>query len=107
MVDIRWTIGDVSPRGFEPLRLRGAGRNAGAVADNCVSADTVSLDRACHLEGPGSDIAWHANVVIRWQGLDALGEELPIDLGQFASVCRGCPLKTGSRGLPALSMEGG
>lgn len=54
MLGIRWTIGDVSHRGFEALRLSiwGAWRLFGAEADYWVSVNTVSVARARELVGP-------------------------------------------------------
>jgi hypothetical protein len=63
MLGIRWTIGDVSPRGFEALRLSiwGAWRIFGADADYCVCVNTVSVDRARVLVGPVPDeVEWLA-----------------------------------------------
>jgi hypothetical protein len=121
MTGIRWTIGDVSPRGFEFLRLRGAERDSGAAAHDCVSVDKVFLDRACQLVGRASDVTRHANDAVLWERLDALvaglvdeswtcgslADELPTDVGQFDSVCGSRALKAGSHGLSELSMEGG
>jgi hypothetical protein len=54
MLGIRWTIGDVSPRGFEALRLSiwGAWRLFGAAADYCVSVNTLPVDRVRQRVGP-------------------------------------------------------
>jgi hypothetical protein len=64
MLGIRWTIGDVSPRGFEALRLSiwGAWRIFGADADYCVCVNTVSVEQARALTGPLPDaVQWLAS----------------------------------------------
>ncbi|HZS35828.1 MAG TPA: hypothetical protein VFF06_03330 [Polyangia bacterium] len=50
---IRWTVGDVAPRGFEALRLSvlGARRLFGPSADYVVCVNTLSIDRARALTG--------------------------------------------------------
>jgi hypothetical protein len=50
---VRWTIGDVSPAGFEALRLSawGAWRIFGPAAEYVVCVNTVPLDRARGLAG--------------------------------------------------------
>jgi len=58
---IRWTIGDVSPRGFEALRLSlwGAWRLFGAEASHAVVVNTVALDEARRRTGPvPAAVAW-------------------------------------------------
>lgn len=63
MLGIRWTIGDVSPRGFEALRLSiwGAWRLFGADANYCVCVNTVSVERARSLVGSVPEaVAWLA-----------------------------------------------
>jgi hypothetical protein len=121
MAAIRWTIGDVSPRGCEFLPLRREGRDSGAAADDRVSVDRISLDRACPLVGRVSDVLWRASDAILWERLGALiarlvgessargslADELLVDVGQFDSVCRVRALKAGSHGLSELSMGGG
>ncbi len=59
---VRWTVGDVSPEGFEALRLSvwGAWRAFGPGAGYVVCVNTVPLDRARALTGdlpPG--VVWH------------------------------------------------
>ena len=53
-VAIRWTIGDVSPRGFEALRLSlwGACHVFGPGADYVVCVNTLALDEARERTGP-------------------------------------------------------
>lgn len=53
MLGIRWTIGDVSLRGFESLRLAtwGAWRLSGAGPSHCVALDSLTLDRDRELRG--------------------------------------------------------
>jgi hypothetical protein len=62
MLGIRWTIGDVSRRGFESLRLSiwGAWGIFGADADYWVCVNTVSVAHARQLVGPVPDaVTWH------------------------------------------------
>lgn len=61
-IGIRWTIGDVSERGFEALRLSiwGASRVFGPEADYVVCVNTVPLAEARARTGPVPD-------AIRWQ----------------------------------------
>jgi hypothetical protein len=67
MLGIRWTIGDVSQRGFEALRLSiwGAWRLFGSSADYCVAVNTISVITARQLVGPVPD-------AIEWRATDAL-----------------------------------
>jgi hypothetical protein len=61
MLGIRWTIGDVSARGFESLRLSiwGAWSIFGADADYCVCVNTVSVDLARKRAGSVPEVvAW-------------------------------------------------
>jgi hypothetical protein len=61
MLGIRWTIGDVSRRGFESLRLSiwGAWGICGADADYLVCVNTVSVDDARQLVGQVPDaVTW-------------------------------------------------
>ena len=53
-VGIRWTIGDVSPRGFEALRLSiwGAWNAFGPEAAYVVFVNTISCEEACARVGP-------------------------------------------------------
>jgi hypothetical protein len=69
MLGIRWTIGDVSRRGFESLRLSiwGAWGLFGADADYLVCVNTVSVDHARRLAGSVPD-------AVMWQAADS---ELP------------------------------
>ena len=63
MLGIRWTIGDVSRRGFESLRLSiwGAWGIFGADADYLVCVNTVSVDHARRLVGSVPEaVTWHA-----------------------------------------------
>lgn len=63
MLGIRWTIGDVSQRGFESLRLSiwGAWRIFGADADYCVCVNTISAEHAQELAGTVPDaVTWRA-----------------------------------------------
>lgn len=63
MLGIRWTIGNVSPRGFEALRLSiwGAWKLFGATAEYCVSVNTVSVDHARQRVGPvPGTVVWRA-----------------------------------------------
>lgn len=66
MLGIRWTIGDVDPRGFEALRLSlwGAWSLFGAEADYRVSVHAVSVSQARDLVGPVPD-------AVTWQTADA------------------------------------
>jgi hypothetical protein len=60
-VGVRWTIGDVSPRGFEALRLsiHGALRLFGTDAAYVVYVNSLPVERARDLTGPTPDIvAW-------------------------------------------------
>jgi lambda repressor-like predicted transcriptional regulator len=78
---VRWTIGDVAPRGFEALRLSvlGARRLFGPGADYVICVNTLSIDRARQLTGPlPRGIAWH----------DA-SRDLPAFLGCDAGVAEG------------------
>lgn len=63
MLGIRWTIGDVSPRGFEALRLSiwGAWKTFGPGAAYLVLVNTVPVRRARQLAGqvPGA-VTWRA-----------------------------------------------
>lgn len=67
MLAIRWTLGDVSPRGFKALRLSlwGAWRIFGASAAYRVLVNTVSVAQARQQTGPHPD-------AIEWQAADAL-----------------------------------
>jgi hypothetical protein len=124
MLGIRWTIGDVSRRGFESLRLSiwGAWGIFGADADYWVCVNTISVDHARQLVGSVPE-------VVTWRAADShlpgwklapllpdtlaaslvddsperclLAEDVVPGLGQFASVCEGRALNTGIRGLPA------
>jgi len=71
---VRWTIGDVAPRGFEALRLSvwGAYRLFGPSARYCVCVNSLPLDEARALTGlcPPS---------LEWRAVDAL----PPMLGPF------------------------
>jgi hypothetical protein len=61
-VGVRWTIGDVSPFGFEVLRLSiwGAWRLFGAHAAYAVCVNSISLDQARALAGELPPmVAWH------------------------------------------------
>lgn len=63
MLGIRWTIGDVSPRGFEALRLSiwGAWKLFGAAAEYLVLVNTVPVRRARQLAGPvPGAVTWRA-----------------------------------------------
>jgi hypothetical protein len=67
---VRWTIGDVSPRGFEALRLSAWGiRNLlGASADYLVCVNTVGIERARELSGElPPELEWY----------EARGTEIP------------------------------
>lgn len=66
MLGIRWTIGDVNPRGFEALRLSiwGAWSLFGAKADYRVSVNTLSVSQVRDLVGPVPD-------AVTWQTADA------------------------------------
>jgi hypothetical protein len=60
-VGIRWTIGDVSPRGFEALRLSiwGAWNAFGPDAAYVVCVNTVSCEEArARVEAVPADVAW-------------------------------------------------
>lgn len=62
MLGIRWTIGNVSPRGFESLRLSvwGAWGIFGTEADYEVYVNTVSVDDARERVGTVPDVVtWH------------------------------------------------
>jgi hypothetical protein len=62
MLGIRWTIGDVNPRGFEALCLSiwGAWSLFGAEADYRVFVNTVSVNHVRDLVGPVPDVVtWH------------------------------------------------
>jgi hypothetical protein len=59
---VRWTIGDVTPLGFEALRLSlwGAYRIFGPDAEYAVYVNTIGCDRAKDLVGDyPADVAWH------------------------------------------------
>lgn len=63
MLGIRWTIGDVSRRGFESLRLSiwGAWGIFGSEADYWVCVNTISVDHARQLVGSVPDVVtWRA-----------------------------------------------
>lgn len=64
---VRWTIGDISPRGFEALRLSiwGAWKIFGPAADYAVGFNSIALDEAIERTGnvPGA---------VRWR--DVTGE---------------------------------
>ncbi|PTQ13220.1 hypothetical protein CLG96_03610 [Sphingomonas oleivorans] len=63
LLNIRWTIGDVSPAGFEALRLslHGAYRLFGPGAAYHVCVNTIALDEARRQTGAVPDgIRWHA-----------------------------------------------
>jgi len=60
---VRWTIGDVSPAGFEALRLsvHGAYRLFGGEADYHICVNTVPVATAAQRTGPlPPGICWHA-----------------------------------------------
>jgi hypothetical protein len=60
---VRWTIGDVSPAGFEALRLsvQGAVRLFGATARYCVCVNNMSVAAAQRRAGPmPRDVAWRS-----------------------------------------------
>lgn len=67
MLGIRWTIGDVSHRGFAALRLSlwGAWKLFGAEAAYRVLVNTLPVDRARQLAGPVPE-------AVVWQAADAL-----------------------------------
>jgi hypothetical protein len=70
-VGVRWTIGDVSPQGFEALRLSiwGAFRMFGPDARYAVCVKAVPIERARALAGElPPPIAWIpvARVIPRW-----------------------------------------
>lgn len=75
MLGIRWTIGDVNPRGFDALRLSlwGAWRLFGAAARYRVYVNTLPLARARALTGPVPS-------VVEWRG--AQRSELPAWLAE-------------------------
>jgi hypothetical protein len=56
---LRWTVGDVSPRGFATLALsiRGARRVFGATARDLVCMNTIGLEAARGREGAAADLA--------------------------------------------------
>lgn len=59
---VRWTVGDVSERGFEALRLSlwGAWRLWGARAAYAVCVNTIPVARARKLTGPvPEEVAWY------------------------------------------------
>jgi hypothetical protein len=67
VLGIRWTVGDVSPRGFEALGLSlwGAWQIFGASAAYRVLVNTITIDRARQHTGP------HPHAVV-WQAADEL-----------------------------------
>lgn len=61
-IGIRWTLGDVGPRGFEALRLsiHGAWRVFGPRAAYAVCVNTISIESARQRTGPlPQAVAWH------------------------------------------------
>lgn len=61
---IRWTIGDVSPRGFQALRLSllGARRAFGSAARFAVCVNSVTLREAMARTGTvAADVEWHVS----------------------------------------------
>lgn len=70
---VRWTIGDVSARGFEALRLSvwGALRIFGASACYVVCANSLSLDVARERAGSLPDaVEWRDVTGALWHGID-------------------------------------
>ncbi len=63
-VTIRWTVGDVSPRGFQALRLSilGAQRTFGSAARLAVCVNSLSAGEAMARTGPiAGDVEWHVS----------------------------------------------
>lgn len=103
MLGIRWTIGDVNPRGFEALRLSiwGTWSLFGAFAPLQCFPDRreLALDNDVILwDMPEALAAWLADSSPE---SCLLAEDVTSSLGQFGSMCGARALNTGIRGLPA------
>ncbi len=93
MPGLRWTVGDVHPRGFESLKLSllGAWNIFGGAAAYTVCVNTIGVDEARHRTGD-----------LRWLAADTaslLAEDVRLAFGQFGDRLT-APRNCGIVGLP-------
>jgi hypothetical protein len=107
-VGVRWTLGDVSDRGFEALRLSifGAFKLFGDAARYAVCVNSIPLRRAREQTGAlPVEVDWHDATdlmpgFLRERFDRKMAEDVKTCFGQFASLCSPEPRNAGLRGLP-------